>query len=44
VRSGDVVTVALQGGVRMLKVSHFAERRGSADDARSLWEDIKTGH
>jgi ribosome-associated heat shock protein Hsp15 len=44
VRSGDVVTVALQGGVRVLKVSYFAERRGSADDARSLWEDIKTGH
>jgi ribosome-associated heat shock protein Hsp15 len=44
VRSGDVVTVALQRGVRVLKVSQFAERRGSADDARSLWEDIKTGH
>jgi ribosome-associated heat shock protein Hsp15 len=40
VRSGDVVTVALQGAVRVLKVSHFAERRGSANDARTLWEDL----
>jgi ribosome-associated heat shock protein Hsp15 len=40
VRGGDVVTVALQGAVRVLKVSHFAERRGSANDARTLWEDL----
>jgi ribosome-associated heat shock protein Hsp15 len=40
VRGGDVVTVALQGAVRVLKVSHFAERRGSASDARTLWEDV----
>jgi ribosome-associated heat shock protein Hsp15 len=41
VRSGDVITVALQGGVRVLKVSHFAERRGSANDARALWEEVE---
>jgi ribosome-associated heat shock protein Hsp15 len=40
VRSGDVVTVALQGAVRVLKVTHFAERRGSPSDARLLWEEL----
>ena len=34
VRAGDVVTVALDRTVRVLKVAGFAERRGSADDAR----------
>jgi ribosome-associated heat shock protein Hsp15 len=36
VRAGDVVTVALDRAVRVLKVVAFAERRGSADDARVL--------
>jgi len=36
VRAGDVVTVALDRAVRVLKVLAFAERRGSADDARAL--------
>jgi ribosome-associated heat shock protein Hsp15 len=36
VRAGDVVTVALDGGVRVLKVLGFADRRGSADEARLL--------
>ena len=40
VRPGDVVTVALDRAVRVLKVMSFAERRGSADDARALWEDL----
>jgi ribosome-associated heat shock protein Hsp15 len=40
VRCGDVVTVALQGAVRVLKVSHFAERRGSPSEARVLCEEI----
>jgi ribosome-associated heat shock protein Hsp15 len=26
--------------VRVLRVLRFAERRGSADDARALWEDL----
>ena len=33
-RARDVVTVALDRAVRVLKVLAFAERRGSADDAR----------
>jgi ribosome-associated heat shock protein Hsp15 len=40
VRAGDVVTVALDRSVRILKVTGYAERRGSATDARVLFEDL----
>ena len=40
VRAGDVVTVALDRAVRILKVAGFADRRGAADDARLLYEDL----
>jgi ribosome-associated heat shock protein Hsp15 len=40
VRPGDVVTVALDSRVRVLKVLGQAERRGSAEDARRLFEDL----
>jgi len=40
VRSGDVVTVALDGCVRVLKVAGFVERRGSAEVARGLYEEL----
>jgi ribosome-associated heat shock protein Hsp15 len=40
VRAGDVVTVALDRQVRILKVLGFAERRGGADAARMLFEDL----
>jgi ribosome-associated heat shock protein Hsp15 len=40
VRPDDVVTVALDRTVWVLRVLRFAERRGSADDARALWEDL----
>ena len=40
VRPGDVVTVALDRVVRVLKVVGFAERRGSADAARALCEAL----
>ena len=36
VRAGDVVTVALDRAVRVLKVLNFADRRGSAEEARRL--------
>lgn len=39
VRSGDVVTIALDRA-RVLRVSGFSERRGSAADAAGLFEDI----
>ncbi len=42
VRPGDVVTVALDGCVRVLKVAGFVERRGSADVARGLYEELDT--
>jgi ribosome-associated heat shock protein Hsp15 len=40
VRAGDVVTVALDRTVRIMKVTGFAERRGDADAARVLYEDL----
>jgi ribosome-associated heat shock protein Hsp15 len=41
VRVGDVVTVALDCAVRVLRVVGFADRRGSADDARLLCEALE---
>ncbi len=40
VRPGDVITIALDRRVRILKVAAYAERRGSADIARALFEDL----
>ena len=40
VRAGDVVTVALDRAVRVLKVQAFAERRGGAEAGRLLYEDM----
>ncbi len=40
VRLGDVVTVALDRAVHVLKVLDFSERRGSADEARRLCESL----
>ena len=40
VKPGDVVTIALDRRVRVLKVGGIAERRGSVDDARVLYEDL----
>jgi ribosome-associated heat shock protein Hsp15 len=40
VKAGDVVTVALDRAVRILKVAGFAERRGDAQAARPLFEDL----
>jgi ribosome-associated heat shock protein Hsp15 len=40
VRIGDVVTVALDRRVRVLKVAGFVERRGSAESTRALYEDL----
>jgi ribosome-associated heat shock protein Hsp15 len=40
VRAGDVVTIALDRSVRVLRVTGFAERRGAADDARVTYEDL----
>ena len=40
VKPGDVITVALDRVVRILKVTGFAERRGSAGAAQALYEDL----
>lgn len=39
VKPGDVVTVALDSRVRVLKVLGFAERRGPAEAGRALYEE-----
>jgi ribosomal 50S subunit-recycling heat shock protein len=44
VKAGDVVTVALDNSVRVLKVTGFAERRGDASSARVLYEDLQAGN
>ena len=41
VKPGDVLTVALDNSVRILKVVAFAERRGDATAARVLYEDLQ---
>jgi ribosome-associated heat shock protein Hsp15 len=40
VKCGDVVTVALHGGIRVLKVTGLAPRRGDAFAASLLYEDL----
>jgi ribosome-associated heat shock protein Hsp15 len=44
VKLGDVVTVALDNSVRVLKVTGFAERRGDAPSARQLYDDLQGSH
>jgi ribosome-associated heat shock protein Hsp15 len=40
VRTGDVITVALDRRVRVLKVKGFVERRGPAGVGQSLYGDL----
>jgi ribosome-associated heat shock protein Hsp15 len=40
VRVGDVVTVALDRSVRVLRVAGFSERRGSPGEADRLYETV----
>jgi ribosome-associated heat shock protein Hsp15 len=40
VRIGDVLTVALDRSVRVLRATGFAERRGGPDSVRGLCEDL----
>jgi len=40
VKEGDVLTVALDRTVRVLKVAAFSERRGDAQAGRALYEDL----
>ncbi|MCK1388730.1 RNA-binding S4 domain-containing protein [Bradyrhizobium sp. 21] len=43
IKIGDVLTVALDRTVRVLKVTAFNERRGDADSARVLYEELSEG-
>ena len=40
VKAGDVATIALDRTIRILKVTGFAERRGDAEAARVLFDDL----
>ena len=40
VRTGDVVTVALDRTVRVVQVEGFCEKRGGAPAARALYRDV----
>ena len=40
VRVQDVITIALDRQVRIMKVVNFAERRGGAEDGRVLYDDL----
>ena len=41
VRPGDVLTLALGGTVRVVKVLTLATRRGAAEEARNLYEIVE---
>jgi ribosome-associated heat shock protein Hsp15 len=43
VKCGDVVTIALNTGVRVLKVTGMAPRRGDAASAVELYEELSGG-
>ena len=43
VKIGDVLTVALDRTVRVLKVTSFSERRGDAAAARVLYDEVHSG-
>jgi ribosome-associated heat shock protein Hsp15 len=40
VRAGDVITVALERRVRVVKILGFVERRGPAGTAESLYDEL----
>jgi len=40
VKAGDVLTIALDARVRLLRVAGFAPRRGAAEAGRALYEDL----
>lgn len=39
-RIADVLTIRLDGGIRILKITGFAERRGGSTVARALYDDL----
>jgi len=43
VRVGDVVTLALDRAVKVVRVEGFCEKRGDASAAREIYRDLTTG-
>lgn len=43
IRVGDVLTFAMAGGVRVWRVLALGERRGPAEEARTLYEEVGEG-
>jgi ribosome-associated heat shock protein Hsp15 len=43
VRPGDVLTLVLGGGVKVIRVCGIAERRGGAEEARQLYDEPQPG-
>ena len=43
VRVGDVVTLALDRAVKVVRVEGFCEKRGDASAARAMCRDLTTG-
>jgi ribosome-associated heat shock protein Hsp15 len=43
VRVGDVVTLALDRAVKVIRVEGFCEKRGDAPAAREIYRDLTTG-
>ncbi len=41
IKSGDVLTIALDRRVRVLRVKDFSERRGDASEGRALYDDLQ---
>lgn len=41
IKIGDVLTIALDRTVRVMKVMAFTERRGDANSARVLYEELQ---
>lgn len=43
VRPGDVLTIAVGRGVRVVMIRGICDRRGSAAQAQTLYEDLEPG-
>jgi len=43
IRTGDIITVALDRGVRVVRVTGFAERRGAPESVAALYQEVDRG-
>jgi len=41
IKLGDVLTISLDQGVRVLQVTAFSDRRGNAEAGRQLYSDVQ---